>query len=256
LLAAAQLSDRPLVTVFATDGSPAVRVPIEAFRLAREGEAPPNRAPWGESHEPWTTRPWGDSKHVLYSPYSVPENASREFSMWQLERAVRAVYGVDEAADVEITPGVDGAPDVVPVPPPEGAAGLAASLRAPVLPAILVALLVPWFLLYTLYMRTIRAGTSERIRGVGFWVPLAVLLAVHILQFTPLVREDTDLLAYAGMIHIGLRSWAGRMPGGWAGVWGVCLAAAAAAYVLAQEGFVRVESSPGDEKKFSLLDRE
>jgi hypothetical protein len=250
-------SGHPLITVIETDGTPGIRVVVEAFRAARPDEVPPNTSPWGESHRPAMVSPWPDARYVLYSPYSVPPDASQRFFELQLARAYEDLYGTG-AHGVEVSFSSEASAEVqrtMPVPPPHGSRWLAPDLRAPAYPVLLAVALIPWFLFFALYARTMRAGISEKVRGTAFWAALGLLLFVHLAQFRPLIDDRVDLLAAGGLIHAALRGWAAWMPGGFVGVWVACALAVVPAYLLAQEFFVRVESSPGDDRKFSFLDR-
>jgi hypothetical protein len=75
------------------------RVPDRFLNVAWDGAPPAITAPWGETHEPWTSRPIRGRAALMYSPYSLSTGSSREFVAWQTSREMADIYGVGVAPD-------------------------------------------------------------------------------------------------------------------------------------------------------------
>jgi hypothetical protein len=250
---------RELIHFVELDCCYGVRVPIEVCEIAWYGDPPPVAAPWGETHEGWTAPLWRGSRAVVYSPFSAPQGSSPDFIALQISRATEAVYGkqvpVEEIRERYMEVGDDG----VARPKGDGLTlardhpGLDPQPRGPVLPVMMLVVCVVWLVAVAFYMRTLRAGISEKARKGVYWGLMLGLLALHMVQFVLATSNFIHLWISAGLWEIAIRNLGTRTPGGALTIWVVNTLIVGGVYLVAQRQFERVESSPGDEKFAELL---
>ena len=228
------------------DGHHYVRVPIGACEISWDGVVDDNRAPWGESHEPWTTGVWRDEPLLLYSPYSTPEGSSLDFVAYQLQQAVMEIYGAnlgwEQIRDRYLELEVDG--DVV---PRGGQLTLAVDhpewrtrTRGTVAPVQLGIILVFWLALLWCYIAVLRATVTGLIRKVVQFSLLGFAMLVHMSVFV-LGIWGSDVWITSGLFRILIRDAADILPGGAATLWLLSIAAVAAAHGLVLRRLDRAE---------------
>ncbi len=104
-----------------------------------------------------------------------------------------------------------------------------------------------WLAGFALYLRTLRAAITEKIRKTAFWGSMIGLLVLHTWQFfAPMVNEVsvTEIGAFWG---ITIKHLAAVLPGGAVTVWVVSALVVFGIYKVAERQFERAESVPGDE---------
>ena len=252
---------RELVTFIERDGHLYISAPLRYGAIALDGNPPPAVAPWGESHDVWSVPVWAGKAPVVHSLYSTPPGSSAEFVAWQIERAVRDVYGADIAADelLERYLTTDDRGQVVPV---GGELTLFADHPGwrvrpfgPVFPAMMLFVCGLWFIAMSPYLATLRPGFSERRRKGTFWWGMVALMVLHVSQFGALITENLDHWVLSGTSMIAIRAAAERLPGGSVAVWVLCGLVFYGLYRIAERRFLRVESSPGDDMRIALIER-
>jgi hypothetical protein len=227
--------------------APMVRVPIEFFAIAWDGEPPPNGSPWGESHPAWSIPLYKGARAVLYSPFSTPAESSPEFAALQISRAVEAVYG-ESVSTQEIMHRyleVDGDRGVgwreAGAPFRERYRRLEPRIHVPVFPVVFM-ILGLFFLLFTsLYIRSFRATVSDRQRLFVYFGVLAFALTVHVAPIVFLIVGITKDWVLAGAVKIFTRWVIETLPAGGPVVWVVCLLVLLGGYWVAQGRFERIE---------------
>jgi hypothetical protein len=255
----ARQDERELVQFVEIDCCHRTRVPVEYTEVAWDGRPPRITSPWGETAEPWSARLYQGSRVTLYSPFSVGETPSIDFVALQLSRAVEAVYGTaispDDIRDRFLVKDEQGL-----VRPRGGELKLRSAYphlraqeRGPVFPTIALAACGLWLLVLSVYLRTLRAGVSERTKRRIPWIIMAVLLGVHLLQFALAMADVGEPWIIAGFLEIVIARAAEALPGGSLLIWVVCGLLLAAIYRLAERQFERVESLPGDDLGMRLI---
>jgi hypothetical protein len=230
-------------------GTPMVRVPIEYCRVARDGEVPEIRSPWGETQKAFSVDVSRLEDARLYTPFATPEGSSIEFVAWQIGRAVQAVHGVvippEEIRQRYLATDDEG--EVM----ASSDAGLTLlqdypELRSPhrisVTPIAWLVIAGGFLLLTALYTRVFRATIGLRGRKWAFFGILFAALAVHLAQFL------SNILLTKPYVSVGiLKIWLGNLtrdvPGGAFVIWVVCGGIVAGCYWLAQRQFDRMEIS-------------
>ncbi len=241
------------------DSAHFVRVPVAHCKVSPDGVLPAVSSPWGEGAEPRPIPIWKDGVAAVYSPFAVDPDSSPEFVALQLSRAVSAVYGEDIAADElqarYLTRASDGSSRVR-----EGGMALTADYpelaprpAGPAFPVIMVVLHVLWILPLIVAYRPLRAGIRERVKKSTFGGMLALLMAVHIGQYLLVMSHRLDIFAASGAAMIFIRELPGRLPGGEATVWGLCIIVCGLLYLAAIRALERTESLPTDEANAELL---
>jgi hypothetical protein len=234
-----------------------VSVPYAYLEVAWDGEVPALTSPWGESHPASSSPLFRGSKALLYSPFNTPEESSADFEALLTSRAIERVHGLSIPYQeiLERYLKVEG-DRVVGLQP--GGLTLAQDypdLRRPVsrilFPTLLTLVVVPWFLLLAVVLRTFRANLGDRTRQVTFWSLLGLLLAAMIGQmvttFTGLARPDV----LRGTLEVVLRKIDSSATAAVA-LTLVCLASMIVSYLLAQRQFVNAEI-PATPTRFTLL---
>jgi len=252
-------AQRDHVVLFESDCCVRIRVPIEAFEIAWDGQPRWNGSPSGELHEAWTTYPYRGSRVFLHSPFSVTDGSSPNFVAFQASRAVQAIYGEHipprEIRERYLATNADGHvvfksggasllddyPHLRPLP------------AGPAFPVLMLLVLGVWLAAYALYLRTLRAGISERTRKGVYWGLMLGLLVVHTSQFVLAATGRIDLLAAGGFCEILVRDLAEALPGGAFTIWVVSALAVFGVYKAAERQFLKVESMPGDEQAMELI---
>jgi hypothetical protein len=226
---------------------PRVRVPIEHCRIAWDGKPPIVEAPWGESHAPWSIPLFRGSRAVLYQPFSVAEEGTREFMALQLSRAAEAVYGQSIPPEELQARIVDGAPER-----PVTLGGVYPDLRGtaegPILPVLLLLIGLIWMLMTRVYLTTFRAGVTDARRRTVFFVILAIALVLHLTQFVAGIGWLTRMWIMSSLPRMAVRRLTDALPGGAVAVWLLCGLLFYVAYRLVRARFERIEapvSRPG-----------
>jgi hypothetical protein len=227
--------------------APMVRVPVEFFAVAWDGEPPPNGSPWGESHPAWRIPLYRGARAALYSPFSTPAGSSPDFAALQISRAVEAVYGESVSAEEVLRRYLEVDDDRRVRWRDEGASfreryrQLEPRLRVPVFPVVFT-ILTLFFLLFTsLYLSGFRATVSDRLRLFVYFGVLAFALMVHIAPIVFLIAGITKDWVLAGLVKILTRRVVEAMPAGSLVIWSVCLLVALGGYWVAQSRFRRIE---------------
>jgi hypothetical protein len=254
-------NDRDVIHYGEVDGHFLLSVPLRYGQIALDGRPPHAVAPWGETHEVWSTPIWSGARPCIYSLFSTPPGSSRDFVAWQISRAVKEVYGVElpwkTIRDRYLTQDDRGR-----VVPANGEISLAADHPdwrarpyAPVFPVMVLFVCGLWFAAMTTYLRTLRPHYTERQIKSSFWTGMVVLMGLHVSQFALLVSERISHWVLSGTCMIAIRALTDRLPGGWAGVWFICGLAFFGLYRMAELRFSRAESKPGDDMRVGLIER-
>jgi hypothetical protein len=235
-----------------------VSVPYANLEVAWDGEVPELTSPWGESHPASSSPLFRGSTAKLYSPYNTPEEGTAAFEALLLSRAIDAVHGVsiphEELLDRYFE--VDGdrllglnrggltlQQDYPDLGRPEGQRQFL---------FLMAFVLVPWFLLLAIFLRTFRAGLSDRTRQVTFWsllgLALLLMLGQVAMAVTGLARPDV----LRGTIEVTLRQ-AADSPLTALATAVTCLLLMGASYWLAEWQLIKAEI-PMTPTKFALLD--
>ncbi len=236
-----------------------VRVPARYLEIAWDGRPPELGAPWGESLEPLLFPLLRGSRVGLYSPFPVSAGSSPELYAFQIRRAVEAVYGRSiPAAEIrERYLEVDGEGRVV--PRGEGLTlladhpGLEPRDTGPAFPIVLLLVVLPWLLLFSIVLRTYRADVEDRVRLAVFWGLVALVFAAMVLQLALAVAGVVEPWVTRGFLEIAIRHLGESWPGSLAAWLGSTLALFGG-YRLAEAGFRRSELPTRLVMKRGLLD--
>jgi hypothetical protein len=229
------------------------RVPDRFLRVAWNGRPPEIVAPWGETRQPWTCRPFAGRRALLYSPYSIPAGSSREFVAWQVSREIAAVYGAQVSPedivarfDRYFETGEDGSYRLIAWGDPFRADYPNLKLYDWVRPMVAIALIlgVVWFIVTAWIIRAFFIGMSPSF----FSMLLRVLPAVFPLVFVAVMvwlgeYGYTTSWKLTALANAMIRRIADLLPSGPAGLWGVFFAVLALFYLIAERMFVRAQSS-------------
>ena len=254
-------SSSELIKFLERDDHLYVSAPLRNGAIAMDGNPPPAVAPWGESHEVWSTPIWVGKTPVVHSLYSTPPGSSAEFVAWQIARAVKGIYAADISVEevLERYLTTDDRGRVVPV---DGELTLADdhpewTVRpfAPLFPAMMLLVCGLWFIALSIYLATLRPGFSEKRRKGTFWWGMIALMALHVSQFAAFITENLDHWVLSGTSMIVVRAAAERLPGGFVTVWILCGLGTYGLYRIAESRFLRVESLPGDDMRIALIER-
>jgi hypothetical protein len=235
-----------------------VSVPYANLEVAWDGDVPELTSPWGESHPASSSPLIRGGAAALYSPYNTPEEGTAAFEALLLSRAIDAVHGVsiphEELLDRYFE--VDG-DRLLGLRP----GGLTLEQDFPNLGRpvgqrqflfLMAFVLVPWFLLLAVFLRTFRASLSDRTRQVAFWgllgLSLLLMLGQVVLAVTGYARPDV----LRGTIEVTLRQ-ATDSPLTALATAATCLLLMAASYLLAQWQLMKAEI-PMTPTKFALVD--
>ena len=235
-----------------------VSVPYAHLEVAWDGEVPELTSPWGEDHPASSSTLFRGSRAALYSPYNTPEAGSAAFEALLLSRAVEAVHGVSIPYEELLERYFDVDGDRL-GGLKEGGLTLEEDYPGFRRPAgqrhfvfLMAFVLVPWFLLLALFLRTFRASLSDRTRQVTFWsllgLALLLMLGQVVMAVTGLARPDV----LRGTMEVVLRE-ANSSTSGSLALAGACLALTIASYLLAQRQLVKAEI-PMTPTRFALMD--
>jgi hypothetical protein len=225
-----------------------LRVPAAQLRVAWDGAAPANEAPWGESHEAWQMPVYEGSRAVAYLPFSTTETSSADFVAWQISRSVEAVYGsaipYQEIRDRYLEASPDGG---VRLSSPEGLTLLAdypelnAGGEGPIFPVAMLLTGLLYLALGAAYFRAYRASVSEGMRKGAFFGLLGAALALHLAPFVAFMTGFVEDWVVLGVAEAGIHRLAALLPGHDFAIWLLCAVIFAAGYRLAQGAFERIE---------------
>ncbi len=225
-------------------------VPVRIDEIAWDGRVPLNTAPWGESHEAWSTPICKGCRASIYSPYHTPIGSTLDFVALQISRASGALYSEAIAPEVikELYLDKDEEGKVV-------LKGEALTLRAdfphlkprgkgPLFPVILALVVVPYALLMAVYLASFRATISDGARKVLLFGMLFIILALHSAQFALFINDFTKVWILTGTFEILVRNVMDGFAGGTLAIWVVCGLLIFSAYVFAESRFRRIETPP------------
>jgi hypothetical protein len=237
------------------DGYYNVRVPIGDWEIAWDGDLSDRGLP-GEGQEcAFRVRPLPGHPAVIYSPFTTPSGSSQDFVARQLSRAIAAVYGSNISPEEISTRYLKLDSDGRVAPKDEEGSlrdlfpGLKPAYRGPMFPILLLLVGFPWFIMLSLYFRTVRVGISNSVRKVVLWGCAALCLGLYVAPI-PLVEAGLiRLWAIVGLVEILIRH-VGTTPWGTALVWIGSALLLSGAYWLAQGQFERIEA-PADPAKIS-----
>jgi hypothetical protein len=236
-------------------------LPLRNGALAMDGTPPAAVSPSGESHDVWSREIMTGSAPVVHALYSTPPGSTIDFVAWQISRAAEDVYG-ERVSPEEVKSRYLAKDDDGRVVPVAGGLTLAADhpewrvrAYAPVFPVMMLVVCGLWFIAMAVYMRTLRAGFTEKQKRGTFWWGMIVLMALHIAQFGLLITEKLDHWVLSGVGMITVRELAARLPGGGVSIWVLCGIALYGIYRVAERQFMRVESNPGDDMRIALIER-
>ena len=235
-----------------------VSMPYANLEVAWDGKVPELTSPWGETHPASSSVVFKGSTAVLYSPFNTPDESSAAFEALLTSRAIESVHGtsIPHEEILERYFEVDGDQLVGlkrgGLTLKEDFADLGKPARQHQFLALMALVVVPWFLLLGVFLRTFRADLSDRTRQVTFGsllgLPMALMVGQLVMAATGFARPDV----LRGAMEVTLRQANGSTPASLALVI-VCLASMLASYLLAQRQLVKAEI-PMTPTKFALLD--
>ncbi len=229
---------------------PAVRVLLEYFEIAWDGDAPSIVAPWGETQEPMTIPVQEGLRPILYKPFSTPEGSSIDFVAYQISRAAQAIYGASISPE-EIKNRylrLDEAGHVAPRHP-EGISlvrdhpHLQRQALAPVFPFMMAWVCGAYLLFLTVALRIQRRRVNESTRKAISWIALLVLLGLMLAMIAGDMAGVWDIHTHWSAIKILLHQVTHIGPLGAAVIWAGSAVVLAGTYLLAERQFMRLEAS-------------
>ena len=114
-------------------------------------------------------------------------------------------------------------------------------------------MVLPWLLLFSIVLRTYRAGIKDRVRLTVFWGLVALVFVLMVLQLALAVTDVVEPWVTRGLLEIAIRhlgeSWAGALS-----AWLGSALALLGGYRLAEAGFRRIELPTRLVMKKGLLD--
>ncbi len=251
--------ERELIRLVQHDCCYHVQVPYEICEVSWDGRPVSITSPWGESITPRADHLRPGGQVYIYSPFATDENSSLEFVALQISRAAEALYGrtipPNEIADHYLTTDPDGfvvatgdgltlARDYPELQPLSG---------GPVFPVVMMVILGLWYATLALYLRTLRAAVSEKVRKGAFWGSMVGLLLLHTWQFFVPVMNDVSVTEVGALWGITIRHLGTAIPGGSLTVWVLCALIVVGVYRVAERQFARAESLPGDESHMDMM---
>jgi len=118
--------------------------------------------------------------------------------------------------------------------------------------ALMALVLIPWFLLLAIFLRTFRANLSDKTRQVTFWSLLGLSLVLMLGQVAMAVSGLARPDVLRGTMEVALRQATSSTPAT-VTLSIACLALVIVSYLLAQRQLVKAEI-PMTPTKFALLD--
>ncbi len=235
-----------------------VSVPYAHLEVAWDGNLPELTSPWGETHAASSSTLFRGGKATLYSPFNTPEESSAAFEALLTSRAIESVHGtsIPHEEIMERYFVVDG--DRL-VGLKQG--GLTLEEDFPYLGrpagqhqflALMALVLIPWFLLLAIFLRTFRANLSDKTRQVTFWSLLGLSLVLMLGQVAMAVSGLARPDVLRGTMEVALRQATSSTPAT-VTLSIACLALVIVSYLLAQRQLVKAEI-PMTPTKFALLD--
>jgi hypothetical protein len=232
-------------------------LPIRVYEIALDGNQPAIDSQWGESHVASYSTPFSFSRAVIYSPYSAPPGSSENFVALQISRAAQAVYGATISPEDIATRYLETAEDGSVRPRGQGLTlredyPALRSRGGPIFPFLLAVSAVPWLLMTAALLRAYRAGVREWVRQTVVWASLGLMLLLWLAEVACMVTGFIEQWVYRGMVEIPAFRL-GVSVAGTLAVWVVAALLVAAAYLLAQAQFLRMEI-PTKPSKYTLVD--
>ncbi|MGB5516684.1 MAG: hypothetical protein WBP36_19385 [Thermoanaerobaculia bacterium] len=235
-----------------------VSIPYSNLEIAWDGEVPELTSPWGETHPASSSTLFRGSKAALYSPFNTPDESSAAFEALLTSRAIESVYGTSILHEEILERYFEEDADKV-VGLKRGGLTLKEdypNLGEPAVQrqflALMALVLVPWFLLLAVFLRTFRADLSDRTRQVTFGsllgLPMALMVGQLVMAATGFARPDV----LRGTLEVLLRQATSSTPAT-VTLSIACLALVIVSYLLAQRQLVKAEI-PMTPTKFALLD--
>jgi hypothetical protein len=238
----------PAVAYTTAERSGGLQVSPTLWRLSLDGEVPDQIDPAGETHAPTRLRVLPGLPAVLWKPYTAPTEASQSYVEWQYARALSDIYVVeirrDEVADRYFRTDDEGRVRTVAskldfaADHPE----LRPAARGDHAPGILLVTGCLSYLCLAWFAPRIRAGVSKRRRTALLWIPLGLLLALHMGLFLAPLWLGTDLWVFDAVLAALVGGLVAAVPGGTPGAWILCLVAVWGSFELALRGFEKTES--------------
>jgi hypothetical protein len=223
-------------------------VPYNAMRISWDGRVPDTVAPWGETHEAWSTPLFPGSRWKLYTPYHTPPGSSTDYVAWQMSRAVEAVYG-ESISPEELRERYLETRD-------HGGAALKTDrltidadypnlkrirTAGPAFPVVMALTFSLWMLALAIYFRAFRAGIPNRRRMTVVFVLFAVTMLGWLAAALGPILRILNTPAVNAFLTIVLRR-AGESAAATAGIWVASVAVSLAAYRLALSRLERAEA--------------
>ncbi|MEJ2721241.1 MAG: hypothetical protein P8181_08880 [bacterium] len=222
-------------------------VPSENCEITWGGVIPQNIAPWGEAHDAWSARLFGDGGPGIYSPFSTPPGSSIDFVAWQISRAVSAVYSgqlsADEIKNRYLEIDADGR-----VVPKQSTLTIRADYpdfvrrgRGRVFPAAMLAACLPFLLLTAVFMLAFGVGSPSSRR---IWIPvllLAATMAIHIALYAGAMLRYYAFWVHTAFAKIIIRHVDASLPGGTPVLWLLCGILLVLGYRFARHQFEKIE---------------
>lgn len=235
-----------------------VSIPYSNLEIAWDGEVPELTSPWGETHPASSSAVFKGSTVGIYSPFNTPDESSAAFEALLTSRAIESVYGTSIPHEEILERYFEVDADKV-VGLKRGGLTLEEdypNLGEPAVQrqflALMALVLVPWFLLLAVFLRTFRADLSDRTRQVTFGSLLGLAMALMVGQLvmaaTGFARPDV----LRGTLEVLLRQATSSTPAT-VTLSIACLALVIVSYLLAQRQLVKAEI-PMTPTKFALLD--
>ena len=235
-----------------------VSMPYANLEVAWDGKVPDLTSPCGETHPASSSTVFKGSTAVLYSPFNTPDESSAAFEALLTSRAIESVHGtsIPHEEILERYFEVDGDQLVGlkrgGLTLKEDYPRLGKPAHQQQFLALMAFVLVPWFLLLAVFLRTFRADLSDRTRQVTFWCLLGLSLFFMLGQIAMAVAGIARPDILRGAMEVALRQADGSTPASLALVT-VCLASMLASYLLAQRQLMKAEI-PMTPTKFALVD--
>lgn len=236
--------------LFTDDGHGAhqVRVPLQDFAIAWDGQPPAIVSPWGESCAPHVIPLQPGCRAVLYKPYTTTAGSSLDFVAMQIHRGMMAVYGTSLPPETIRTRylALDDSGRVVPreggLPLRADNPGLREHDGGPVLAVVLGIIGVPYLLLLAASLALLRRRSDERARMRVAYGALAVAVGGNLLYLGGGLVDAWDPDVHWAAVRILIHQASTAWPGGALLIWVVSLGALWACYRLAESRFARLEA--------------
>jgi hypothetical protein len=219
-------------------------VPDPFYEIAWTGRPPELRAPWGESHAPWSGHLVRGLAPAVYSPYDTPADASVDFVAWQMSRAIEAVYGATippEELRARYLIGREDASAGSAFTLLDDYPSLDAAARTQILPFGAVWIALPGLLLLALALPRLAhsAAATRRYRTFRLLLLIPIFLAGGYIGAALGELIEPDFFVSAG--ELLARRIAAATPGGTATLWVLALLLTGCGYRIAERRFRKIE---------------